>query len=41
MRRAREIEGLWIASADEIAAHVETLPLEPVVHRPPVMPPAI
>ena len=32
--RAREIDGLWIASAGEIAAHVSTLRLEPVVHRP-------
>jgi peptidoglycan-N-acetylglucosamine deacetylase len=30
--RARAIDGLWIASAAEIAAHVETLPLTPVVH---------
>jgi hypothetical protein len=36
--RAREIDGLWIASAAEIAAHVETLPLEPVVHRQPELP---
>jgi peptidoglycan/xylan/chitin deacetylase (PgdA/CDA1 family) len=39
--RAREIPGLWIASAAEIAAHVETLPLVPVVHTPPVLPPTI
>jgi peptidoglycan/xylan/chitin deacetylase (PgdA/CDA1 family) len=32
---ARAIDGLWIATAAEIAAHVETLPLEPVVHRRP------
>jgi len=32
--RARAIDGLWIASAEEIAAHVATLPLEAVVHRP-------
>ena len=32
MARAAAIDGLWIASADEIAAHVATLPLEPVVH---------
>ena len=38
--RAQEIDGLWIATAAEIAAHVETLPLEPVVHRQPVVPPA-
>ena len=34
IERARSIDGLWIAAAEEIAAHVETLPLEPVVHRP-------
>lgn len=34
MQRARSIDGLWIASAEEIAAHVETLPLAPVVHGP-------
>jgi peptidoglycan/xylan/chitin deacetylase (PgdA/CDA1 family) len=39
MRRAREIDGLWIASAGEIAAHVETLPLDPVVHLRPELPP--
>lgn len=33
--RAREIDGLWIATAAEIAAHVRTLPLKPVVHTPP------
>ena len=37
--RAREIDGLWIATAAEIAAHVETLPLEPVIHTQPVVPP--
>jgi peptidoglycan-N-acetylglucosamine deacetylase len=36
--RAREIDGLWIATATEIAAHVATLGLEPVVHRRPVVP---
>jgi len=36
--RAREIDGLWIATGDEIAAHVETLGLEPVVHRRPELP---
>jgi peptidoglycan-N-acetylglucosamine deacetylase len=34
IERAKAIDGLWIASAGEIAAHVATLPLEPVVHRP-------
>jgi peptidoglycan/xylan/chitin deacetylase (PgdA/CDA1 family) len=36
--RAQEIDGLWIATAAEIAAHVATLGLEPVVHRRPVLP---
>jgi hypothetical protein len=40
IQRAREIPGLWIATAAEIAAHVETLPLAPVVHAPPVLPDA-
>jgi peptidoglycan/xylan/chitin deacetylase (PgdA/CDA1 family) len=34
MERARAIDGLWIAAADQIAAHVATLPLEPVLHVP-------
>lgn len=38
IQHAREIPGLWIASAAEIAAHVETLPLVPVGHTPPVVP---
>jgi peptidoglycan/xylan/chitin deacetylase (PgdA/CDA1 family) len=38
IERAREIDGLWIATAAEIAAHVETLQLEPVVHRRPKLP---
>jgi peptidoglycan-N-acetylglucosamine deacetylase len=33
--RAREIDGLWVATCEEIATHVETLELEPVVHRQP------
>ena len=37
MQRARSIEGLWIASAEEIATHVETLPLAAVVHHPHVV----
>jgi peptidoglycan/xylan/chitin deacetylase (PgdA/CDA1 family) len=37
--RAKEIDGLWIATAEEIAAHVETLDLLPVVHTSPVLPP--
>ena len=36
--RAQAIDGLWIATAGEIAAHVEKLPIEPVVHVPPVLP---
>jgi peptidoglycan/xylan/chitin deacetylase (PgdA/CDA1 family) len=36
--RAKAIDGLWIATAGEVAAHVGTLPLEPVVHLPPVLP---
>ena len=34
IERARAIDGLWIATGQEIAQHVATLPLEPVVHRP-------
>ena len=34
MERAKAIDGLWIAAADQIAAHVATLPLEPIIHRP-------
>ena len=37
MERARAIDGLWIAAADQIAAHVATLPLEPVVHLEPLL----
>jgi peptidoglycan/xylan/chitin deacetylase (PgdA/CDA1 family) len=36
--RALAIDGLWVATAGEIAAHVATLGLEPVVHRRPVLP---
>jgi len=36
--RARSIDGLWIASCEEVAAHVETLDLPPVRHTPPAMP---
>jgi peptidoglycan/xylan/chitin deacetylase (PgdA/CDA1 family) len=32
--RAKEIDGLWIASAQEVAQHAASLPLTPVVHRP-------
>jgi len=38
IRHAKGIGGLWIATAAEIAAHVETLDLEPVVHRRPTLP---
>ena len=38
VERAQSIDGLWIATAAEIAAHVATLGLEPVVHRQPVLP---
>jgi peptidoglycan/xylan/chitin deacetylase (PgdA/CDA1 family) len=40
IERAKAIDGLWIASAAEIAAHAATLPLDPIVHSPPVIPPA-
>ena len=33
IERARAIDGLWIASAQEVARHVASLPLAPVVHR--------
>jgi peptidoglycan/xylan/chitin deacetylase (PgdA/CDA1 family) len=35
IERAKAIEGVWVATAGEIAAWVETLDLEPVVHEPP------
>jgi peptidoglycan-N-acetylglucosamine deacetylase len=35
IERARSIDGLWVAAADEIAAWVETLDLPPVRHEPP------
>ena len=38
IERAQAIDGLWIATGDEIARHVATLGLEPVVHRRPVLP---
>jgi len=38
IERAQAIDGLWIATAAEIAAHVATLDLEPVVHRQPILP---
>jgi peptidoglycan-N-acetylglucosamine deacetylase len=36
--RAQEIDGLWVATAAEIAAHVGTLDLAPVVHGRPALP---
>ena len=38
IERAQAIEGLWIATAAEIAAHVESLDLEPIMHEPPRLP---
>jgi peptidoglycan/xylan/chitin deacetylase (PgdA/CDA1 family) len=35
MERAKAIDGLWVATAGEIAAWTETLDLAPVVHEPP------
>jgi peptidoglycan/xylan/chitin deacetylase (PgdA/CDA1 family) len=36
--RAQAIDALWIATAAEIATHVATLDLDPVVHRRPILP---
>ena len=38
IERARGIDGLWIATCAEIAAHTETLDLVPVLHESPVLP---
>ena len=38
IKRAQEIDGMWVATAGEIAAHVATLGLAPVVHRKPELP---
>jgi peptidoglycan-N-acetylglucosamine deacetylase len=38
IERAQDIDGLWIATGAEIAAHVATLGLEPIVHRRPALP---
>ncbi len=38
IERARSIDGLWLAAADEIAAWVETLDLPPVAHERPEVP---
>jgi hypothetical protein len=32
------MEGVWVATAAEIADWVSKLPLEPVVHQPPELP---
>ena len=36
--RAQSIDGLWIATCDEVARHVEALDLPPVSHEPPRLP---
>lgn len=38
IERARGLGGVWLATCAEIAAHVETLDLPPLVHLPPVLP---
>ena len=38
IERARAIDGLWLATCAEVAGHVETLDLPPVVHQPPDVP---
>lgn len=38
IRRAQNLGGVWITTCAEIAAHVETLDLTPVIHREPVVP---
>lgn len=38
IRRAQGIDGLWIATCDEVARHVESLDLLPVIHEPPLLP---
>jgi hypothetical protein len=35
MERAKAIDGLWVATAGEIAEWTDTLDLAPVVHEPP------
>ena len=37
IERAKAMDGLWIATAGEIAAHTASLGLEPVVHRRPIV----
>ncbi|MBA2380836.1 MAG: polysaccharide deacetylase family protein, partial [Chloroflexi bacterium] len=39
IERAQAIDGLWIATGEEISAHVASLDLAPVSHRRPVLPP--
>ena len=39
IERAQAIDGLWVATCAEVATHVRTLDLTPVVHLPPVLPP--
>jgi peptidoglycan/xylan/chitin deacetylase (PgdA/CDA1 family) len=38
IERARDIDGLWVATCDEVATHTESLDLAPVVHRRPAVP---
>jgi peptidoglycan-N-acetylglucosamine deacetylase len=38
IERARSIDGLWIATCEEVATHTESLDLAPVVHRRPEVP---
>jgi peptidoglycan/xylan/chitin deacetylase (PgdA/CDA1 family) len=40
IQRAKAIDGLWIASAQEVAEHTRSLPLTPVFHRPHQVKPA-
>jgi len=40
IRHAQAVDGLWIATCDEIARWVETLPLSPVADERPELPPA-
>ncbi len=39
IRRATAIDGLWIATCDEVARWVETLPLKPIADERPILPP--
>ena len=40
IERTKALHGVWIATCAEVAAHVETLDLEPIVHHPPDLPQA-